>query len=124
MRTAQRNKRSIWYCLYSGEQETTDTDGDYTGERAVTYTAPAWMTANVSPATGRSDTEMFGNLEDYDKVIVTDWMSCPIDENSVLCVDAQPTTETEKGYDYIVKRVAKSINSVAIAIQKVTIGWE
>ena len=124
MRTAQRNKRSVWYCLYTGETEQTDSAGNYTGEVKVNYAAPVWMAANVSPATGQSSSEMFGNLQDYDKVIVTDWISCPIDENSVLFVDTTPTEESEKGYDYIVRRVAKSINSLSIAISKVKMGWE
>ena len=48
------------------------------------------MLANISQATGQSNTEQFGNLENYDKVIVTDDLNCPIDENSVLFIDKEP----------------------------------
>ena len=81
------------------------------------------MDANVSPARGQASVEMFGNLDGYDKVLVTDWVECPIDENSVLFVDKAPAYDTSGHpiYDYIVRRVAKSLNSVAIAIGKVSV---
>ena len=46
-----------------------------------------------------------------------------MDENSVLFVDKEP--EFQDGiplYDYIVKKVARSLNSVAYAIARVTNG--
>lgn len=122
MRTLKRNQRPVWYCLYSGEDELKDSDGYYTGENGIGYEAPVKLMANVSPATGQSNTEMFGNLTDYDRVIVTDWVDCPIDENTVLFFDKEPEDETSaNGYNYIVRRVAKSLNSVAIAIRKVDV---
>lgn len=100
-----------------------DEYGNFTGEYAPIYTEPIRMSANVSPATGQSTTEQFGNLENYDKVIVTDWMECPIDENSVLFIDKEPehNTSGDLMYDYIVKRVAKSLNSISIAVRKVDV---
>ena len=122
MRTNQRNKRSVWYCLYQGETEKTDTDGNYTGETEIAYAAPVQIKACVSPATGQSNTEMFGNLTDYDRVIVSDDTSLAIDENTVLFIDSTPTDGAgAAGYDYIVRRVAKSFNSVAIAVRKVDV---
>ena len=104
------------------------------------------MADYISQATGQSNTEQFGNLENYDKVIVTDWIDCPIDENSVLFIDKRPeytevqTHEIVEGqalyaddevvektyelpkYNYIVKRVAKSLNGISIAVRKVDVG--
>lgn len=120
MRTLKRNKRRFYYCLYGTEVELTDGDGFYTGETAIGYGAPVECWANISPATGQSNTEMFGNLTDYDRVIVTDDMNLPIDENTVLFIDKTPTNGAD-GYDYIVRRVAKSLNSIAIAIRKVDV---
>jgi hypothetical protein len=65
---------------------------------------------------------MFGNLESYDKVLVTDDMSCPIDENTVLFVDSKPGyNQGVPTYDYTVRRVAKSLNSISYAISKVKV---
>ena len=118
MRTLQRNKRDVWYSLYLGETEMTDADGNYTGETAISYAEPVKIRANVSPATGQSNMEMFGNLTDYDRVIVTDEVDIPVDENSVIWIDMTP----EDGeYNYVVRRVARSFNSVSIAVRKVDV---
>ena len=121
MRSLNRNKRTFYYCLYLGTEELTDSNNLKTGERRVVYSDPIQMTANISPATGASSTEQFGNLDNYDKVIVTNDLSCPIDENSVLFVDSEPDYSTNPSYDYVVRRIAKSINSISIAIRKVKV---
>ena len=89
------------------------------GEDVIQYIEPVlYSLANISPATGMSNTEQFGNLDNYDKVIVTSDLGCPIDENSVLWIDEPDTT---KPYNYIVKRVSKSKNGVSIAVAKVQV---
>ena len=115
-----------------------DEYGNESGENIVVYQNPVKMYANVSPATGQSNTEQFGNLENYDKVIVTDDLECPISESSVLFIDKQPefkmvlthrttAATTIDEYvrvpvpDYTVLRVAKSINSISIAARKVKV---
>jgi len=133
-----RNKRPFYYCLYKGEIEILDEYGNLSGEKIVTYEDGVMEMANISTATGQSNTEQFGNLENYDKVIVIDDLDCPIDENSVLFIDKEPeykdaeyneaTAITITGatvkvpvYDYIVRRVAKSLNSISIAVSKVKV---
>lgn len=120
VKALKRNKRKFWYCLFSTETDPVDADGNYTGEMAVGYGEPVECFANISPATGQSNQEMFGNLTDYDRVIVSDDTTIPIDENTVLFIDAAPTNGA-KGYDYTVRRVAMSLNSVAIAVRKVDV---
>lgn len=171
MRCLKRNQRPFYYCLYvdgknaestaivgqavsgicicgNSEQSINfiiDEHGNETGERILNYASPVEMYANISQATGQANTEQFGNLENYDKVIVTDDMNCPIDENSVLFIDKKPEysdaisndviesstlfgndTVIQKTYkvpvyDYIVRRVAKSLNSISIAVSKVKV---
>jgi hypothetical protein len=99
-----------------------DEDGNETGEYTIGYQKPAKLMCNVSPATGYAQATMFGNLESYDKVLVTDDMSCPIDENTVLFVDSKPGyNQGVPTYDYTVRRVAKSLNSISYAISKVKV---
>lgn len=145
MRCLKRNERTIWYALYDHAEEIIDEAGYPTGEYIPVYGSPVEMKANVSPATGSTQTEQFGSLEDYDKVIVTCDTDCPIDENTVLFIDRAPAyseagthtvirRETVLGddeieenvvetplYDYTVRRVAKSLNSVSIAARKVAV---
>ena len=139
MMTMAINERPIWYALYDRSETITDAYGNEVDTRVV-YKTPVKMFANVSEATGNSRVQPFGNLPDYDRVIVTDWMECPIDEDTVLCVDCEPsytppsassstvTTASTPGdetsscdliYDYVVRRVSRSLNHVAIAIAKV-----
>lgn len=145
MKALKRNKRKFWYCLYQSKVEVVDSNGNLTGEKIVVYKNPVKAFANISPATGQTNTEQFGNLDNYDKVIVTDDIDCPIDENSVLFLDCEPsftegvtvsftesdtllgeptatvTTVSIPKYNYIVRRVAKSLNSVSIAVRKVDV---
>ena len=145
MRCLKRNMTPFWYCLYESSEEILDDYGNATGEMDVRYAEAVQMFANISPATGYAQSEMFGDLDNYDKVIVTDDLACPIDEHSVLFIDKEPEYDTETipsdeetgtlsgdepepvvikrpKYDYIVKRIAKSLNSISIAVRKVEIG--
>lgn len=124
MRTMERNKQSFFYLLYDRKEPVTDEGGNETGEETVVYKPAVSFRANVSAATGASQVEQFGSLTGYDKVIVTDDMTCPIDENSVLFLDKRPEYGEEDGqplYDYMVRRVAKSLNSISIAVTKVSV---
>lgn len=123
MKTMEINKRKFFYCLYDGIERIEDEYGNDTGQKRVLYGEPIEMFANISAATGTTQVEQFGNFITYDKVIVTDIMDCPIDENTVLFVDKLPEYDTENNplYDYTVKRIAKSINSISIAISKVSV---
>ena len=122
MRLMKRNLTPVWYCLF--DKDVPVFDGGYeTGEKESTYQSPAMLLCNVSPATGYAQVEMFGSLDSYDKVLMTDDMNCPIDENTVLFVDKSPEYDkTGKPlYDYIVRRVAKSLNVISIAVSKVKV---
>lgn len=123
MKTMERNKQSFWYLLYDRKVPVTDEDGNETGEETVVYKPVVSFRANVSAATGSSQVEQFGNLAGYDKVIVTDDMTCPVDENTVLFLDKEPEYDDDGRplYDYIVKRVAKSLNSISYAVTKVSV---
>lgn len=122
MKLMKRNLKPVWYCLYSTKATQKDDDGYETGEDGVSYGEPVKLMCNVSPATGFAQTDVFGNLESYDKVLITDDMNCPIDENTVLFIDKEPQVADGKLlYDYTVKRVAKSLNSISIAVSKVKV---
>ena len=123
MRCLERNKSSFHYCLYRWEEPLIDEDGYEDGEVRTVYSAPIAFRANISPATGNTSVEQFGNSLNYDKVIVLDDMNCPIDEHSVLFVDKPPCFDDDGNpqFDYIVKKVAPSLNSLSIAIAKVEV---
>lgn len=125
MRGMVRNKQKFYYASYVGENEIIDEYGNATGEYAVSYGNPIKTAGNISAAQGEMQSRQFGESESYDKVIVLDDRNATIDEHSILWVDTLPhlnedgTTDTP--YDYTVKKVARSLNGVSIAIRKVRV---
>ena len=133
MRCMVRNKMYFFYALYDGQTELNDEYGNATGQYVISYTDPMRMFGNVSAAQGEMQSRQFGDSETYDRVIVLDNQNTRIDEYSILWVDTLPEL-TEDGHlvlnedgtvrtphDYIVKKVARSLNSVSIAISKVNV---
>lgn len=123
MKCMERNKTPFFYCLYQSEEYIRNEEGNETGEKKVVYSDPVEIRANISPATGNTSVEQFGNSLQYDRVIVLDDTTCPIDEHSVLFIDTAPVFD-ENGtplFNYIVKKVARSLNSVSIAVARVEV---
>ena len=125
MRTLTRNKIRIYYANYRNKTPIRDEYGNLTGEYKITYENPVVVMANVSAARGESTTRQFGEDVSYDRIIVLDDPSFPIAETSILWIDALPEIaedgRTSTPHDYIVKQVAPSLNSVSIAVSKVTV---
>ena len=125
MRCMVRNKSKFYYASYIGKTEILDEYGNITGEYTLSYSEPIKCYGNVSAAQGEMQSRQFGESESYDKVIVLDDRNARIDEHSILWVDTLPhlnddgTTDTP--HNYIVKKIARSLNGVSIAIRKVQI---
>lgn len=118
MRELERNKRTIYYALFDKNEPILDDDGNDTGEVRPSYFAPVELRINVSPALGESATRQFGEVVDYDRTLVTCDITLPIDEHTVFWID---DTDTNNAFDYTVKKVAKSLNSLQIAVKKVEV---
>lgn len=118
LRLLRRNKRQIYYALFDRKEEIVDEYGNNTGEFRLIYSEPVGTVLNVSAARGESYTRQFGDLENYDKVIVAN-LGSPIVETTVIWVDSLDTTQP---YDYVVRKVATSLNNKLIAISKVSVG--
>lgn len=124
---------TFYYAPYEGKNEITDEYGNVTGQYEVVYGNPVKMMGNISASVGEIQNRQFGDSENYDKVIALGNPNTPIDEYSVLWVDKSPSLnndgslttnasgEVETPHDYIVKRVARSLNYVSIAISKVNV---
>jgi hypothetical protein len=120
-----RNKVKFYYASYKDQTEIVDEYGNATGEYEISYSNPIGCLGNVSAAQGEMQSRQFGESESYDKVIVLDDRDAPIDEHSILWVDTLPTLNadgtTATPHDYIVKKCARSLNGVSIAIRKVSV---
>ena len=133
MRCMQRNKIVFYYALFSERVPIVDEYGNATGEYDVRHGNPVKSSANISAAKGETQTRQFGENVSYDKVIAMDNDSPPIDEYSILWIDTMPELNADGSlavdsegkvktpYDYIVKKVARSLNSVSYAVSKVSV---
>ena len=115
MRLPLRNLRTIHYKTYLGKTEILE-DGLRTGEYKTNYSDLVELVGDVSASRGSADLDMFGINTPYTKVLLTTWMECPINEQSIIWIDA-PTTGQ---HDYVVVQVAKSFNVIAIALREVS----
>lgn len=133
MRCLERNKQTFYYALYDKKTPLKDEYGNYSSEYEVLYHKPVKLKANISAAVGEAVTRQFGDDLQYDRVILMEKDSAPIDEYSVLWIDRVPQLD-ESGelaldeggnivspHDYIVRKVAESLNHKMIAISKVNV---
>lgn len=133
MRCSERNKRDFWYAPFQSSSNMVDEYGNELNETTVAYGNPVACKGNISAARGETAVRQFGEYESYDRVIVMDDPNTPINEYAVLWVDSIPTLNEDGSlatnsdgspvvpWDYTVKKVARSLNSVSIAISKVTV---
>lgn len=117
VRSLKRNQSLVYYAEYGGEIPILDEDGYDTGEKEPIYDTPKPLRIHVSAAKGNAYTSIFGSVVDYTKVLgPADDMTLPINEQTVFWID---TSDTSAPHDYIVKRVAKGLNAIHYAVQKV-----
>lgn len=125
MRCMERNKQLFYYATFNQTTPHVDEYGNETGEFDITFNKPIPFRANISPAKGETETQVFGNHVDYDKMIVIEQPFPPITEETVLWIDQLPELDSEgkatKTHDYIVKKKAESLNSLSLAISKVNV---
>ena len=124
----KRNKQKFYYANFDSASTTdvVDENGNYTGESGLAYTEPVKFYASISSAIGDTEVTLFGKDLKYDKTICFDkFRPEGFDEYSVLWIDKEPydSNHNKVGHDYIVSKIAKSLNGfwlVAIAKAEVT----
>lgn len=133
MRCMARNKVPFWFSQFAGKRPVRDEYGNETGEYEIIRENPRLAFGNISAARGETETRQFGEAEGYDKVLVADNYTPVLDEYTVLWVDMPPVRnadgslavnsrgEAKTPHDYIIKKVAHSLNSVSYAISKVNV---
>lgn len=127
MRCMKRNKQTFYYANFdsASSTEVVDDNGFYTGESNLNYSRPIEYKASISSAIGDTEISLFGKDLQYDKTICFDKVRPEgFDEYTVLWIDKKPYDGFKvTGYDYIVKKIAKSLNGfwlVAIAKNEVS----
>ena len=117
MRSLNRNKRTIYYALRTGETTNLDEYGNETGESTPSYGDPVAFRCNVSAASGEDAVQAFGNFTGYSRTMCVADTSCQINEDSIVWFDTAPP----EPHNYIVVRRADSKNGILYALQEVTV---
>jgi len=124
MRTMTRNRQVFYSASFVSATMGIDKDGNYT-EMKNTYSDPVEHMGVFTPANGTANDQVFGMNEIYDKVITLNQGENYLEIGSVLWVDTMPTLDqqgkTTTPYDYVVVKVAPSLNFINVAIRKVTV---
>lgn len=111
MRNLKRNERLIYFANL--DRNITDKWGN----NAQGYGEPQAYRISVSVEKGEVAAQGFGDSMNYVREMVTHDMSCQINENSHLWIDRTP----DKPYNYKVKRVSRSLNCIAYALERVEV---
>lgn len=125
MRTMTRNRQVFYSASLTEVSMARDADGNYTEDTYV-YSNPEKHEGVITAANGEAVTQLFGANEIYDKVITLNLGENYLEIGSVLWVDTMPdideeTGKTETPFDYIVVKVANTLNFVNVAIRKVNV---
>lgn len=116
MRDLKRNRQRVFYAQYLKDEPILDGEGQDTGETKPIYAAPAAVMLNISPATGETLTQTFGNLPEYAKVIATA-RAFPFVEGTVCWIDRT----INEPHNYKITKVAKSLNGWLYALERVEV---
>ncbi len=115
MRTLRKNTRRVYYAELLSEVNARDENGHITSEKVRVYSDPKEALVNYSAERGESIVAQFGEMQDYDLVILTSPDVFPVDESTAIWVNADP----QKMHDYRVVRVADSINVRQVLVRRV-----
>ena len=147
MHVLERNKEYLWFANPTGEEYVTDTNGYKTGERTITYGTPVKVKmsmaissgANNLGSQGMAELERYGIATGYTHRAVTDDLSCPMCEESLVWYKIEPTRiETRERiingqrqevqtmipvpHNFKVVRKAQSLNHLIYYLKEVDVG--
>ena len=117
MRSLNKNKRPIFYALYTGDEPILDEYGNETGERNPLYGEIQELRCNVSAASGEEAVQAFGSITNYTRVICVADNACPLAEQTLVWFGIAKT----EPHNYIILRKADSLNGILYALQEVRV---
>ena len=122
MRTNQRNKRTIWYALYTGVTEIQDADHNYTGEYTDGYAAPVKARMNVSGGRGQAEIDLFGVDTPFTHTAVTDDLTTAFNTETVFWYGIDPVDGqgNDVQHNFRVTGISRTNNQVVIALAEVS----
>ena len=107
MRTLKLNQTKLWYVEALGEVDVVDSEGNYTGEKDITYTAPKVIHLHLYPASGDIIDKSFGRDVELDMVTNS---NVELNQTSLFFLD-EPVDNFANTYTYKITAINKSLNT-------------
>lgn len=117
MRSLNRNKREIYYALYTGDEPIFDEYGNETGESKPNYGEITRLRCNISASSGEEAVQAFGSFTNYSRVLCVADNNCPIAEQTIVWFGIA----TDEPHNYIVTSKADSKNGILYALLEVKV---
>ena len=111
MKCLERNKRDFEYLPATGEETDLNEYGEHTGEFHPEFGEPVPMRGNISVPSGYATQQFYGMDIRYTHVLVMDDPDADIKENGKI---------RWKGDEYQVRAVHPSLNSLSVALRKMS----
>ena len=114
MRMLKRNERDFWFAKPETVTENTDSNGDYTGTMSITYSAPTYFKAVISPGRGytgfggSAHPATYGIDVDSERRIMTNDLTLGIDET---CIIGRGIAETDSNGHALATSAEWSVNA-------------
>jgi hypothetical protein len=118
MRDLLRNKTNLWYVTRTGSTDKLDEDGNFTGEKIMTYSTPISISMNLYPANGSIVEAIFGKDASFDMVGVSNEID--LDKDALLFLSEPQSNNYDKIYDYRVDSIRKSLNTTQYGLRNRT----
>lgn len=115
MRNLKKNQRTLYYASFIDVNPIKDEWGNDTLEVESIYGEPTSLKINYSPNVGEIDTQIFGNVTSYSRVLSFTGATCPLKEKDRLWINKEVTEDA----NYEVLKVADGLNSFLIAIGEI-----
>ena len=121
MKVLKRNCITVFYALVDSEEDTYDEYGNLTGSPKLTYKAPIRARMAFGTRNGGIEITAHGLENNYEQVLLTDDLSCPIADGTILWIGKCPMDGEGKmtPHTHIVKAIIPSLNNIAYRIAEV-----
>ena len=117
MRLLQRETQKVYISRYLGLSQGVDQKGRLTGRDVISRSEPEAFYPSVSAAKGDTSEALFGQLVEYDRIIIVDDVAFQAAPSDVFWIDVPVTGK----YDYIATRVAHKGHLTIIAVRKIEV---
>ena len=111
MKLLRRNTKEFEYLPYTGQETDLNEHGEHTGEFHPEYGKPVVYRGNISSPSGQTVQQFYGEEIRYTHTLLMDDPNVYINEHGMI---------RWKGNLYEIKAVRPSLNSMNIALKKVT----